>query len=1112
MKRINVKTIALLLIAGVLSAWGVSDVFAQQEKAKSSITPYDLRVEYMTTPQGIDEPSPRFSWKLKSDVPGDEQTAYRIFVCSMGPITMGPITMGPVTMGPVTIDNGSVHTTATATATATATGVWDTGVVKSGNSVNIEYAGEPLKPGTDYEWQLVVTDKSGVESQPVVSAFSTGLFATEQNPNPWGDAEWIGFDDKAETPVVPDLSQSRWIWSEKPDDRGDCRVGVATFRKTFELPKDEITSAICAFTGDNECKVFVNGQQVSEGTNFKNAPVADIAKHLKPGKNLIAVEVANVGNAPNPAGMLGAVKVQFKNSPELNLVSDDSWKTAPSAPQRWNFTSFDDSSWTNAVAFKKFGDGPWGEVKTGQPRVDLPARYLKYSFKPESKPIVRATAYISGLGYYELYVNGKRIGDHVLDPVLKDYNVSVPYVTYKIDPATLKSSEDISISVTLGNGRFYAPRTDEPIFTKDYGTPRLLFKMVIEYAGGMTQETVSGNHWKIMTDGPIRGNNDYDGEIYDARMEKNLKDAQTWRNVQKVDAPKGKLVAQNMPAMRVTEEIKPKSLKEVSPGVWVFDMGQNMVGWCRLKVRGKEGTEIKMRHAETLLDDGNLYVANIRGAKARDIYTCKGDGTVETYQPRFTYHGFRYVELTGFPGKPNLDTITGCVVHTGLPFTGKFECSNEMINKIHQNIFWGTRGNYLSIPTDCPQRDERQGWQGDRAAESLGEMFLFDNVTLYSKWLQDIEESQTPEGNLSDVCPPFWPLYSPNVTWPSAFTIVPESILKQYGDDRPIKRHYAAMVKWMNFLDRFVRDCIIEADNYGDWCVPPERKDLIHSEDPARQTSRGILATSYYIHNLNLLARYAKMLGKDEESKAHLDKAAMMTAAFNKKFYNAETGKYDNGTQTSCVLPLYFGIVPEDQRDKVFATLMNNIEHVTGFHIGTGLIGGQWINRVLTSFGRADIAYRFASNTDYPSWGYMVEHGATTVWELWNGNTADPAMNSGNHVMLVGDLTIWLYQNLAGIKSDDGFRTLDMAPLPVGDLTFVNAEYESVRGTVKSHWQKKDGRFTWDVTIPVGTTAKLTVPTDSNDSIMLGGVKANPDAEGRLELGSGTYTITAVLK
>ena len=998
-----------------------------------------------------------------------------------------------------------------------------------------------LQAGHIYEWSVIVTDKNGVESQPVVSNFSMGLFPSTLDTNPWGKAQWIGYDVAPEEMPAPEIASAKWIWSEKPNADGSCRVGIASFRKTLNLPEDEITFASIAFTGDNFTKAFVNGEQVSDGTNFNSAALVDVTSKLKPGKNVIAVEVNNVGETPNPGGMIGAIKVQFKNSPELNVVSDDSWQTFAGTTDNWTSVDFNDSGWQKAVEFASFGDGPWGNVTISQPRVDLPARYLMHRFFPKLDPkarVTRATIYVAGLGYYELYINGvkQKIGDHVLDPILKDYDVSVPYVTYELDNnvfslwdaapiirlddgqvVAASGKRGGTIMVILGNGRYYAPRINEPTATKTYGFPKLLFKMVLEYDDGTTQEIVSNDYdWKLTTDGPIRANNDYDGEIYDARMEKTLVDDHTWQydkwplTAKKVEAPKGKLVAQNMPPMRVTEEIRPVAMKEVSPGVWVYDLGQNIVGWCRLKVKGESGTEIKLVHAETSLEDGNLYMANLRGAKCRDIYICNGDPKGETYEPRFSYHGFRYVELTGYPGTPTLDTITGCVVHTDLPFVGKFECSTPLINQIHKNIFWGTRGNYLSIPTDCPQRDERQGWQGDRAAESLGEMFLFDNVTLYSKWLQDIEESQTPEGNLSDVCPPFWPLYGRNVTWPSAFTIVPESIYKQYGDDRPIRRHYDAMVRWMKFLEADIHDGIIEVDNYGDWCVPPEREDLIHSADPARKTAKGILATSYYIHNLNLLTRYANMLGKPEDAKYFADKAAFMTDAFNKKYYDASTGKYDNGTQTSCVLPLYFNLVPEGEREKVFATLMNNIENVTDHHIGTGLIGGQWLNRVLTAFGRADVSYTFASNKTYPSWGYMIENGATTIWELWNGNTADPAMNSGNHVMLVGDLTIWLYQNLAGIKSDDGFRTIDMTPTPVGDLTFVKAEYESVRGTIKSHWQLQNGQFVWDVVIPVGSTAYLTKPSDYPTVVHVNDQAAKFNADRKLVLGSGTYRITAL--
>jgi len=585
MKR-NLLTISTFIIFMMIAC--ASQVFAQQgQQGKCTLTPYQLRVEYMIEPRGIDELQPRFSWKLKSDVPGDEQTAYRIVVLQAFP-------------------------------DRTLREVWNSEIVASGNSVNIEYAGDRLTVGTMYHWWVTARDKNGIFSEPVFSTFSTGLFPSTLDTNPWGDARWIGDDTEPEPMAAPDISKAFWVWSEKPDAGGNSRLGFATFRKVFELPNDGIAHAFSAFTGDNFHKVFVNGQKVGEGTNFKSAPVVDIAKLLKPGRNLIAVEVENTGDAPNPAGLLGALNVQFKNSPEVNLVSDGSWKTFPGVTEGGNLDGFDDTGWSNAVVIAKCGEGPWGEIGAGQPRPDLPARYLTYHFDTRGIP-VRATAYICGLGYYELYLDNQKIGDHVLDPILKEYDHSVPYVVYELDPTLFKRSNDLQ--VVLGNGRYYAPRIHEPTFTRTYGYPKLLFKMVLEYADGSTQEVVSNENWKLTTDGPIRANNDYDGEIYDARLERNLVNPQAWPDAKIVGAPKGRLVAQNMPPMRIIEEIKPLSLNEVSPGVWVFDMGQNMVGWCRLKVKGEAGTEVQLRHAEELQDDGHLYMDNIRGAKVRNIYT-----------------------------------------------------------------------------------------------------------------------------------------------------------------------------------------------------------------------------------------------------------------------------------------------------------------------------------------------------------------------------------------------------------------------------------------------------------------------------------------------------------
>src|SRR5262249_19044771 len=358
-------------------------------------------------------------------------------------------------------------------------------------------------------------------------------------------------------------------------------------------------------------------------------------------------------------------------------------------------------------------------------------------------------------------------------------------------------------------------------------------------------EIVSDTSWRLTDDGPIRANNEYDGEDYDARKElagfsePGFDDAK-WQQAQIVPAAQGRLSTQMIEPIRVTETLKPIAITEPPPGKFSFDMGQNMVGWCRLTVSGRAGTEITLRHAETLKPDGTLYLANLRGAKVTDTYTLKGQGT-EVWEPRFTYHGFRYVELAGYPGRPTLDTLAGRVVNDDVRPVGEFECSNSLINQISKNITWGTRGNYRSIPTDCPQRDERQGWLGDRSEESKGESFLFDTQAFHEKWLQDMADAQRDSGSVPDVCPSYWPLYNDDVTWPSSTVIIPQALCDQFGNGAIIARHYDSAKKWVDYMQRFVTNGIISKDNYGDWCVPPEDPKLIHSLDPNRITDKALL-------------------------------------------------------------------------------------------------------------------------------------------------------------------------------------------------------------------------------------------------------------------------------
>jgi alpha-L-rhamnosidase len=567
----------------------------------------------------------------------------------------------------------------------------------------------------------------------------------------------------------------------------------------------------------------------------------------------------------------------------------------------------------------------------------------------------------------------------------------------------------------------------------------------------------------------------------------------SWPAAHVVAAPAGALCAQRSEPIRVTGTLKPISVKEISPGVFIYDMGQNMVGWCRLTVNGPAGAHVTLRFAERLHDDGTLSTENLRSAQATDHYTLKGDGP-ESWEPRFTYHGFRYVEVTGFPGRPPLDALEGHVVNDDLAPAGDFACSDPTINQIYHNILWGVRSNYRSIATDCPQRDERQGWLGDRASTCRSESFLWLNGDFYAKWLQDIMDDERDDGAIPDVAPTYWSRYNDDVTWATTLITIPENLLDQFGDTATLAHAYPAMVKFIDHMETLVTpDGLLPIDKYGDWCMPPTDPKIIHDRSPALNTDGRISSTTYLYHCLQLMSRYAKLLNKPDDGARFDALAAKLKDGLNNQLYNRDLGQYDNGAQTATILPLAFGMVPDDQRQRVVDHLVQKITVEAHGHIGTGVLGSGWINEVLNDNGHGDIAYAMATTHTYPSFGYEIDHGATTVWELWNGDTADPSMNSGNHVMLIGDTGVWMFEDLAGIKSDPdqpGYKNILMRPTPVGNLTFVKASHQSPYGLIESEWHLDGGNFRWHITVPPNSTATVFVPTNAPDSVQENGQNA----------------------
>ncbi|MEG2370930.1 MAG: family 78 glycoside hydrolase catalytic domain [Alistipes sp.] len=790
-------------------------------------------------------------------------------------------------------------------------------------------------------------------------------------------------------------------------------------------------------------------------------------------------------------------------------VKTNKGKSQWSQIAQWTTGLLDVCEWKGQwIGLDKQFEGDRGEGKTR-----LAARYFRREFNT-SGTVRKATLYICGLGLYEASVNGQRIGTHVLSPAPTDYDKSIRYNTLDLTE-TIVAGEN-AIGVVLGNGRYFSTRKSD---IRHFGFPKMLLQLEIEYVDGTRQTIVSDASWKVSTKGPICSNNEFDGEEYDARKEmpgwnKSGYADQTWLPVELVAAPGGKIEAQANPNIEIMDTLRPVSIHQIRSGVYILDMGQNMAGWLSMRVRGENGQSgqrVKLRFAESLKADSSLYMDNLRSAEVTDIYTL-ADQKEHLWKPTFVYHGFRYVEISGYPGTPTLSDFTGLVLYDKMTETGHFETSDQTINRIYRNAYWGIRSNYHGMPTDCPQRDERMGWLGDRAAGSLGESYLFDNNLLYAKWLQDIEETQRADGSLSDVAPNYWEVYNDDVTWPSAYLIIAQMLYQRYGNTAPIEKHYDSMKKWMDHIrETQMVDSIITKDFYGDWCMPPESPELIHSLDPARKTDGALLSTATYYHLLGIMTQFAPLAGHVADTAYFRQQAVAVKQAYNRKFFDPIAASYSNNTVTANLLSLSYGLVPKESEQAVFAQIVNKTMVDFKGHVSTGLVGIQQLMRGLTRHGRIDIALRLATNRDYPSWGYMIEHGATTIWELWNGNTADPSMNSVNHVMLLGDLIVWYYEYLAGIQNAQGsvaFKQLTMKPYPVKGLDFVTASYRSVRGEIKSAWSRSNEAFEWQITLPANTCATVYVPGKDAASVQTErGVKFLRTEPGYVlfEVGSGSY-------
>ncbi len=666
--------------------------------------------------------------------------------------------------------------------------------------------------------------------------------------------------------------------------------------------------------------------------------------------------------------------------------------------------------------------------------------------------LLRARAYVAGLGYYELRINGRKVGDHLLDPAWTTYDKRVLYAVYDIT-GRLRPGPN-AVGVMLGEGWFKSRA--------------LRLRIHVEMEGGQSVDVATDTSWKSMP-GPIRSDSVYNGEVYDARLETpgwdrpGFDDA-PWRPARAIEGPKGVLSAQMMPPIRVTDTLAPVKMTAPRPGVYVYDFGQNIAGVVELRVRGPRGARVVLRHAELLYPDGALNVENLRGAKATDIYFLRGGGGEEVYQPRFTYHGFRYVELTGYPGSPKFDTLRARVAHTGVRSTGGFASSKQILNQIQSNIVWGIQDNLYSVPTDCDQRDERMGWMADAHLYAETAMLNFDMPAFYTNFLRDIHDVQAADGTVTDTVPHRYGSRPADPAWGLAYPLLTWYMYEYYGDRRILEQHYDGVKAWTDYLRGRSRGGILEYSYYGDW-VPIDR------------TPGSLVSTFCYYWSADLVSRMAGILGKTADAESYRKLAGTVKDAFNAKFWNAETGKYATGSQSAQILPLFLDMAPGARRGQVLGALRDDLVYTHDTHLTTGILGTKYLFPLLTSTGNSDLAYELATQTTYPSWGYMVENGATTLWELWQNKTG-PSMNSHNHPMF-GSLGAWFYNALAGINPDPekpGFARVIIAPRVVRDLKWASGSLDTIRGRVASSWNRTDGGLRLEAVIPTGSEAEIRIP------------------------------------
>ena len=1006
----------------------------------------NLQCEYRTNPLGIDVPRPRLSWKMVSPQRGQKQTAYQLLVASDPKLLKS--------------NRGDL---------------FDSGKITSDQSLNIPYAGQTLVSFQPCFWKVRAWDKDGRPTPWSPPAqWSMGIMA----PQDWR-AQWIGHAQKIEgwesdqaTPGIADFTGARWVWHPEGEPREKAPEGIRYFRGVLQLPPGaKIKSAqLQASCDDLLQNLYINGQSVTENNaycEFRTVQQIDIKSYLKPGSNLLAAQCLNAGEGS--AGLILRVIVTLENGQKLQFGTDGQWKTAKGEQPDWMKPEFNDSPWPAARVLGEVGIGPWGPLKQN----DQGKWYQAYAsplFRKTfeiRKPVRSATAYVCGLGFFEFRLNGRKVGDHELDPVHSNYDQRVYYVTHDITKL-LRSGQN-AIGVMLGSGWYDVHEREAWDFDRAPWRDRakLLAQIRILYRDGSEAWVVTDPTWRAAT-GPIIFDGIRNGETYDARRELKMMgwdrpgfDDSTWASATPASPPKGKLRAQMIEPVKVMQTLRPVAVTQPKPGVYVFDMGQNMVGRAQLRLSGPAGTRVRLLYGEKLAADGRVNQDAIRqyvfsGPFQEETYILCGRGK-ELWHSHFTYHGFRYVQVTGAPGKLNASDLVGQVMHTAFPSAGSFECSDPRVNAVQQCALWSYKGNFLGYPTDCPTR-EKAGWTGDAHLAAEQALYNFQNTAGYEKWLEDFRDDQDTTGRVHAIVPSSGWGDPELIDWSAAYILIPWYLYLYQGDAQVLESHYQPMKRLLDFyLKQYATTGSVHG--LGDW-LPAKTK------TPAEFTSLAYLSVL-----ADTLAQIARTLDKDNDAGQYLKLAQNVRNEINKRF-DKGNGVYANGSQAAQSFALQYNLADPADRPAVLKRLEENL-HAQNDHLDVGIHGAKILFSALSENGLHPLAFKAAMQKTYPGYGFWIASGATTFYETW---AAD--YSSRNHIMF-GDISRWFYQTLAGINPDPahpGFKHIILRPRPLPGLTWVKAEHDSPYGKIVSRWQTRDGRFTWNVTVPPNTTATAYVP------------------------------------